>query len=219
MCIRSPPLEGPNCKPLAGESRARIVAVDALRGAIIVLMALDHVRDFVSSDRFRPEDLTRATPALFATRWVTHFCAPGFSLLAGLGIGLAMQRGRAPWVTSRFLVVRGLWLIFLDLVVTAVAWRFGFDLLPMFALVLWALGLSMIVMALLVHLPRAAVAAGAVAMIATHNLLDGIAPADLGSLAPLWNVLHVPGFAIPGKLLVGYPLIPWVAVMALGWSL
>jgi len=202
-----------------GASRARVASIDVVRGTIMVLMALDHVRDYVSVLRFRPEDLARATAPLFATRWVTHFCAPGFSLLAGLGIGLSMQRGREPWATSRFLVVRGLWLILLDLVITPVGWRFGFDLLPAFALVLWALGLSMIVLAALVHLPRWLVLAGSLLMIATHDLLDGVAPERLGVLAPLWHVLHVPGFVVPGKLFVGYPLVPWVAVMALGWSL
>jgi len=199
--------------------RARIASIDVLRGAIMVLMALDHVRDYVSKLHFPPEDLSRAAVGLFATRWVTHFCAPGFSLLAGVGIGLAMQRGKPAGAMSRYLLVRGLWLIVLDLVVTPIGWRLGFELMPAFALVLWALGLSMIVMAALVHLPRGVVAVGAVATIALHNLLDGIRPADLGAWAPLWHVLHVPGFVVPGKLFVGYPLVPWVAVMALGWAL
>jgi uncharacterized membrane protein len=185
----------------------------------MVVMALDHVRDYVSKLHFPPEDLSRATVGLFATRWVTHFCAPGFSLLAGVGIGLAMQRGKTAAAMSRYLLVRGVWLIVLDLVITPIGWDLAFELVPAFALVLWALGLSMIVMAALVHLPRAVVAAGAVAMIALHNLLDGIKPADLGAWAPLWNVLHVPGVVIPGKLFILYPLVPWVAVMALGWAL
>jgi uncharacterized membrane protein len=200
-------------------TRSRLASVDVLRGAIMVLMALDHVRDYVSRLHFPPEDLSRATVGLVATRWVTHFCAPGFSLLAGVGIGLAMQRGKPAGAMSRYLLVRGAWLIVLDLVVTPIAWRLGFDLVPAFALVLWALGLSMIVMAALVHLPRPVVAAGALLLIATHNLLDGIQPASLGAWAPLWHVLHVPGFVVPGKLFVGYPLVPWVAVMALGWVL
>ena len=199
--------------------RTRIASIDVLRGTIMVLMALDHVRDYTSRLHFPPENLARATVGLFATRWVTHFCAPGFSLLAGVGIGLAMQRGKTAGAMSRYLLVRGAWLIFLDLVVTPIGWRLGFDLVPAFALVLWALGLSMIVMAALVHLPRSVVATGALLMIALHNLLDGIRPGDLGAWAPLWHVLHVPGFVIPGKLFVGYPLVPWVAVMALGWAL
>jgi uncharacterized membrane protein len=197
----------------------RVASVDVVRGAVMVLMALDHVRDYVTILRVQPENLARSSAALFATRWVTHFCAPAFALLAGVGIGLAMNRGKPAAEMSRFLVVRGLWLLLLDLVITPVGWQFGFRLLPAFALVLWALGLSMIVMAALVHLPRGIVAACALSMIAMHNLFDGVRPESWGALAPLWHVLHVPGFAIPGKLFVAYPLVPWVAVMALGWVL
>lgn len=200
-------------------SPSRIGAIDVVRGAVMALMALDHVRDYVTNVRIQPENLARGSAALFATRWVTHFCAPAFALLAGVGIGLAMHRGRGPAAMTRFLIIRGLWLIALDTLITPIGWQFGFDLIPIFALVLWALGWSMIAMAALIHLPRPAVAAGAVVMIATHNLLDGIQPATWGAFAPLWHVLHVPGFAVPGVLFVAYPLIPWIAVMALGWVL
>jgi uncharacterized membrane protein len=199
------------------DPRRRVVSVDVVRGAVMVFMALDHVRDYVTNLRFQPENLARGSAALFATRWITHFCAPAFFLLAGIGIGIAMQRGRTAGQMSRYLVTRGLWLLVLELVITPVGWQFGFKLLPAFALVLWALGWSMILMAILVHLPRKAVAAIALVLIAGHNLLDGIRPDALGGAAPLWNVLHVPGFVIPGVLFIGYPLIPWVAVMALGF--
>lgn len=197
----------------------RVRSVDIVRGAVMVLMALDHVRDYVQKVRVQPENLAQSTAALFATRWVTHFCAPAFSLLAGVGIGISMNRGRSAREMSTFLLTRGLWLIVLDVAITPVLWRFSFNILPAFALVLWALGLSMMVMAALVHLPRAIVAAGAIVMIATHNLLDGVGPESWGALRGLWHVLHVPGFAVPGKLFIGYPLVPWVAVMALGWAL
>lgn len=203
----------------ARSSSARIVGVDVVRGAVMVLMALDHVRDYVTNVRMQPENLARGSAALFATRWVTHFCAPAFALLAGVGIGLAMQRGRGPAAMTRFLIVRGFWLIVLDTIITPIGWQFGFDLVPIFALVLWALGWSMIAMAALVHLPRPAVVAGALVMIATHNLFDGVQPQAWGAFAALWHVLHVPGFAVPGILFVAYPLIPWIAVMALGWAL
>ena len=116
-------------------------------------------------------------------------------------------------------MTRGLWLAFLDLTVSAIGWQFGFQLVPAFALVIWALGWSMIVMALLIGLPRWAVATFALVLIGGHNLLDGVSPASLGAFAPLWQFLHVPGFAVPGKLLILYPLIPWVGVMALGFVL
>jgi uncharacterized membrane protein len=200
-------------------TESRVASVDILRGAVMILMALDHVRDYVTNLRVQPENLARGSAALFATRWVTHFCAPAFSLLAGVGIGLAMNRGKPAAEMSRFLLVRGLWLVLLDIVITPIAWQFGFDLIPAFALVLWALGLSMIVMAAVIHLPRSAVASGALVMMAAHNLFDSVRPDSWGVLAPLWHVLHVPGFAIPGTLFIAYPLVPWVAVMALGWVL
>lgn len=140
----------------------RIASIDIIRGAVMALMALDHVRDFVTNLRFQPENLARGSAALFATRWVTHFCAPAFALLAGIGIGLAMERGKRPAEMSRFLLVRGAWLIVLDAVITSIGWQFGFDLLPVFALVLWALGLSMMVMALLIRLPPAIVGAACI---------------------------------------------------------
>jgi uncharacterized membrane protein len=195
----------------------RIASVDIVRGAVMVFMALDHVRDFTSRTHFQPEDLSRASAALFFTRWITHFCAPTFFLLAGVGIGIAMQRGRSVAAMSRYLVTRGLWLLVLELIITPIGWRLSFNLFPAFALVLWALGWSMILMAALIRLPHRGLAIGALVVIAAHNMLDGIPPQAFGSMAWLWNVLHVPGFVVPGVLLVAYPLIPWVAVMALGF--
>jgi uncharacterized membrane protein len=197
-------------------STRRISSVDIVRGAVIVLMALDHVRDYVTNVRFRPEDLSQSSVALFATRWVTHFCAPAFFLLAGLGIGIMMSRGKAPREMSRYLLVRGVWLLFLELVLTPIGWQFGFQLIPAFALVLWALGWSFIVMSGVVHFSPRVVAALSLVLIFGHNLLDGIQPNALGAFAPWWHVLHVPGFVIPNVLFVGYPLVPWIAVMAIG---
>jgi uncharacterized membrane protein len=212
------PPRPPRASPLPSTTR-RVSSVDVVRGAVMALMALDHVRDYVTELRFPPENLARGTAALFATRWVTHFCAPAFFLLAGVGIGLAVNRQRGTAGMSRFLVTRGLWLVLLDLTISAIGWQFGFDLIPAFALVLWALGWSMVAMAALIHLPRTALAVASVLTIAAHNLLDGVRPDALGPLAPLWHVLHVPGFALSGRLFVAYPLIPWVAVMALGFVL
>ena len=196
---------------------SRISSIDVVRGVVMVLMALDHVRDWTTNLRFPPENLARGSAALFATRWVTHFCAPTFFLLAGIGVGISFNRGAQPAQLSRYLVTRGLWLLVLELIITPVGWQFGFQLIPAFALVLWALGWSMIVMALVVHIPRAVVLPLALAIIFLHNLTDGIRPDSLGALATLWKVLHVPGFVIPNVLFVGYPLVPWVAVMAVGF--
>ena len=197
----------------------RIVSVDVVRGAVMVLMALDHVRDFVTNLRFPPENLARGSAALFATRWVTHFCAPTFLLLAGVGIGIAMQRGKSVAGMSRYLVTRGLWLLVLELVITPVGWRFSVDILPAFALALWALGWSMIFMALLIRVPKKILLAISLTVIVGHNLLDNVQPAAFGSFAWLWTILHSPGIIPAAKLIVPYTLIPWFAVMALGYVL
>jgi uncharacterized membrane protein len=200
------------------QSGQRVESVDLLRGMVMIIMALDHTRDYFSVLRFPPEDLSRATPLLFFTRWITHLCAPAFFLLAGLGAALSLSRGRSKKSLSWFLLTRGLWLMFLEATVMQFAWNFAWGF-PIFLIVIWALGLSMIVLAGLVFLPEMAVAAIALAMIFGHNLLDGIQPASFGSLAGIWNLLHAPGFAIPGKVFIAYPLIPWVGVMALGFAL
>ena len=199
------------------ESIRRVKSVDLLRGIIMIFMALDHTRDYFSKLRFPPEDLSRSTPFLFFTRWITHFCAPAFFLLAGVSASLLLARGRSKKELSRFLFTRGLWLVFLELTILQFVWNFSFEP-PWYLLVIWALGLSMIVLSALVFLSERIIAAIALVTIVGHNLLDGIAPATFGSLAPVWNVLHVPGFPIP-EFLVGYPLIPWFAVMALGFAL
>ena len=194
-----------------------------MRGVIMVVMALDHTRDYWSNAGFDPTDAKTTTVAYFFTRWITHLCAPWFMLLAGTGAALSLGRGRDKAGLTRFLVTRGLWLIVLELTVLNLVWKgAAFD--PTFdrVMVLCALGASMIVLAGLVHLPRWAVLAFAVVLIAGHNALDKIEPAQLGSFAWLWNVLHVPGIigAEPGKgasLFVLYPLVPWIAVMALGY--
>src|SRR5687768_10680911 len=186
----STPLES---SPAKVPTRERISSVDLLRGFVMIAMALDHTRDYFSNLRFPPEDLSRATPALFFTRWITHFCAPAFFLLAGLGASLSLTRGRTRKNLSWFLFTRGLWLVFLEIVVLHFIWNFSWEL-PLILNVIWALGLSMIVLAGLLFLPDALIAAAALAMIFGHNLLDGIAAGSLGSLAPLWHILHSPGF-------------------------
>jgi uncharacterized membrane protein len=210
---------------IPSDSTRRVAAVDALRGLVIVLMALDHARDFfhVGAMTFQPNDLTQTTPLLFFTRWVTHVCAPTFAWLAGVGAGLRLSRpGETASSLSRYLLGRGAWLVLLDLTVMRLAMNFSLSLAyPVLLLVLWMLGLSMIVLALLVRLPSRALLIGSLVVIATHNALDGVRAAELGALADVWRVLHEPGVIQAGRVVavVGYPLVPWVAVMAAGLAM
>jgi uncharacterized membrane protein len=204
-------------------NRPRVDSIDALRGTIMIIMALDHVRDMIhrAAMSSSPTDLATTTPVLFLTRWVTHICAPVFMFTAGLGVYLWWQRGRTKGQLSRYLATRGLWLVFLEVTVMRLAYNFDFaQSYPILLLVLWALGGCMILMSLLVWLPVRLLAVLSVAAIALHNTLDGIQASSLGTAAPLWNVIHQPGAFPAGKALVfvAYPLVPWVAVMALGFS-
>jgi uncharacterized membrane protein len=198
----------------------RLASIDLLRGFVIVLMALDHTRDFFDADalRFNPTDLTQTYPALFLTRFVTHFCAPTFVFLAGAsaflhGLGLCDRAA-----LSRFLWTRGLWLILLDVFVISPVWAVGFGTIELATL--WAIGASMIALAGLVWLePRGALIVGA-AILVGHNLLDGVHASQFGDLAPLWRILHEPGplpFGLHGKIV--YPVLPWIGIMALGYGL
>jgi uncharacterized membrane protein len=197
--------------------------VDAVRGAVIILMALDHVRDYISSAAmsFSPTDLTRTTTAIFFTRWITHFCAPVFAFTAGIGAFLWLGRNRTKAQLSRFLLTRGLWLMFLELTVLRfiLVLEIGVKDHLIILSVIWMLGLSMVVLAALVHLPTRVLAVLSVAVILGHNLLDRVSAASFGSWAWLWNMLHQLGvFRFNGaSILVGYPLVPWVAVMAAGY--
>ncbi len=203
--------------------RPRLDHVDLLRGWVMILMALDHTRDFFSRDAmlFDPTDLTQTHGALFLTRWVTHFCAPVFCFLAGSGAFLSLGRGRNKRELSWFLVTRGLWLVFLELTLVKFGWTFRID--PHFfgGQVIWALGWSMIALAALIHLPLWGVAAFGILMIAGHNALDPIRPEAFGSCGWLWMVLHVQGpvqISPDYSFFVVYPLIPWIGVMATGYA-
>jgi uncharacterized membrane protein len=196
--------------------RARLESVDVVRGVIMIIMALDHTRDFFGQPG-SPTNLATASAALFFTRWITHFCAPVFFLLTGTGAFLSLRK-RTKRELSRFLFTRGLWLIFLELVIfRCLAVQFNFDYHITIINVLWALGWAMIVLSALVYLPASVVTAFGVVMIATHNLLDPI-----NSSNPLWSILHSPNiiFSTPNHtVFIAYPLIPWVGVTAAGYGL
>lgn len=187
----------------------------------MMLMALDHVRDYFTNVRFDPTDLTQTYLELFLTRWVTHFCAPVFVALTGVSAYLAGQRRGSKGELAKFLLTRGLWLILLEVTVIRFGWMFNLDYSFMWLQVIWAIGVSMVVLAGLIYLPLPVIGAIGVVLMAGHNLLDGVGPQDFGSPGWLWRLLHVPGpIAIgQGTMLVLYPLVPWIGVMAAGYAL
>ena len=184
----------------------------------MVIMALDHARDFLTYARPAPEDLAHTTGTLFFTRFVTHYCAPVFAFLAGTGAFLSTRRGKSIQQVSWFFFTRGLWLVLLEITIVDFGWGF----LPWaHAGVLWGLGWSMIGMALIVWLPMRCIAAFGLGIIVTHNLLDRINPASLGKFYWMWMMLHSPGrIPITSHFLfsVRYVLIPWIGVMAVGFA-
>jgi len=222
--------------PDAVQTRRRIDSIDLLRGIVMVIMMLDHTRDFVHSGAllFDPLDLSRTTVWVFLTRWITHYCAPVFVFLAGTGAYLQFARGKSKRELSRFLVTRGLWLIILEVTVVRFLVTFSVDPKLLFFLqVIWVIGVSMIVLAGLIHLPLKIVATFGIAMIALHNLLDRF-PAQPwngpGTPVPSWGakfwmLLHQQAFFPAGPtfpspiVAILYPLIPWVGVIAVGYAL
>ena len=196
--------------------RTRIEAVDVVRGVIMVIMALDHTRDYFGMPGANPTALASTTPALFFARWITHFCAPTFFLLTGTGAYLSLSK-QTPRQLSRFLFTRGLWLIFLEIVVLRFMMTFNVDYRVTILTVLWALGWSMITLSALVFLRPAVVAATGLVLIVGHNLLDGIRSPN-----PIWSFLHAPGFLLNNPdhtVFISYPIIPWIGVTAVGYAL
>jgi uncharacterized membrane protein len=200
---------------------SRIQSIDILRGMVIVLMALDHVRDYfhISGYAIDPLDPAQTHPWLYATRWITHYCAPTFVFLSGVSAWLQIVKGKTTPRLSLFLLTRGLWLIVLEATVISFGWSFAFPY-PFFLQVIWAIGCSMIALSALVWLPRAAVLAIGVALIAGHNLLDPLTPDTFGGLA--WTFLHEGGPIIVGAQPIGlaaYPILPWIGVIAFGYGM
>jgi uncharacterized membrane protein len=203
------------------QRRARVESIDVLRGVVMILMALDHVRDFFGAAG-NPTDPVHTTVPLFFTRWITHVCAPVFFLLTGTSAYLS-QRRRSMGQLSRFLFTRGLWLIVLELtVLRCFGYQFNVDYRVTMLIILWALGWSMMTLAVLVHLPVPVVTAFGVALIGSHNLLDSVNASSFGAFAPVWSALHAPNVIVATPrhvVFAAYPLIPWVGVTAAGYGL
>ena len=185
----------------------------------MVIMALDHVRDYFhnAAQQFQPDDLTRTTAAIFLTRWITHFCAPVFMFAAGASAFMWYRNGHSKGELTGYLVKRGLWLVLLELTVLRFAMNFSLVKGPVLLTVLWALGWSMVALGLLSWLPVRVLAMLSVVVIALHNLLD---PITFDGKAWWWNLLHQPGLVGQPAgvvIVVAYPLIPWIFVMAAGF--
>jgi uncharacterized membrane protein len=208
-------------RPVAIKSK-RVLSIDLLRGSVMIIMALDHVRDYFHGDAFlySPTDLTRTSVVLFFTRWITHFCAPAFVFLAGVSAQLyGSVRGRR--ALSLFLLTRGIWLVFAELFIITLFWTFNPSYPVLNFQVIWAIGVSMIALSLLVRLDRRIILAIGITLIAGHNLLDTIHVTGKGVPAFLWATLHQDGDFTFGRftLLLHYPVIPWIGIMAIGYSL
>jgi uncharacterized membrane protein len=208
-------------------TRPRLESIDRLRGLVMALMALDHVRGYFTSPFIDPTDFERGGAALFLTRWISHLCAPTFLFLAGTGAYLAGRRGKSKPELAWFLLTRGLWIVFLELTVVRFSWTFDPDLRTNNAGVLWAIGWSMVALAGLVFLPTWLVTAFGLVMIAGHNLLDPVSPSAFGPFSDLWEILHRREMHRDGPLIflggavkfdTQYPLIPWIGVMAAGYG-
>lgn len=202
----------------------RIQSIDLLRGLIIVIMALDHTRDFFHADAmvYDPTDLSKTNVALFITRWITHFCAPTFMFLAGTSAYLVGLR-KTKKELSLFLLTRGFWLVLLELTVVNFGWTFNITL-PFFALItIWALGISMMALSLLIFLPYRLMLLIGMAIIFGHNLLDNIHIAGKGIDAFLWSALHDPKFGpdsfevLGRRVEIGYPVLSWIGVITAGY--
>jgi len=210
--------------PLAAVKSRRIESIDLLRGTIMIIMALDHVRDYFHaySYIYDPTDLQHTTAPIFLTRWITHFCAPVFMLLAGVSACLyGLKNGRK--ALSFFLFTRGLWLVIVELFIVTLEWTFN-PHYPAFILqVIWAFGISMMILALLIHLPRPVLLLLGIVLIAAHNTLDGVHVNGNTAPAFLWSALHQPNFAGfhfgAFNPIVGYPVLPWIGIITLGYCL
>ncbi|HZY82146.1 MAG TPA: heparan-alpha-glucosaminide N-acetyltransferase domain-containing protein [Cyclobacteriaceae bacterium] len=189
----------------------RVNSIDLLRGIIMVVMALDHTRDFFHEAQFlfSPTDLEKTTPAIFLTRWITHFCAPAFVLLSGISININLRkRGRRELV--KYLLTRGLWLVILDVVVLRFAFFFNFYYDMTFLSILWMLGVCMMLMAAVIFLPYRATLFISILIIAGHDAITGIAS------GPVWTILMSAGF-VPPAFVSTYSILPWLAIMMFGF--
>ena len=199
----------------------RIESLDFLRGVVMILMALDHVRMYFALGTWyaEPTNLATTTPLLFFTRWITHFCAPVFVFLAGTSAFLYGMKKNNVHETAWFLFTRGLWLVFVELVIVNFAWTFDITYSFRILQVIWAIGISMVVLSGLVFLPEPWIFTTGMILVFGHNLLDSISVQGLSIKDLIWYTLHQPDTIFVGGSLVNfvYPVLPWIGLMALGY--
>lgn len=204
------------------QQNTRINSIDIARGVAMVIMALDHTRDYFHAGAFidDPTNLNTTTLVLFGTRWITHFCAPVFMLLTGVSAFLVGEK-KGIKALSFFLLSRGLFLVFLEFTVINLAWNFNFQYMEVDFLVLWSLGVSMIALSALVFLPRKLILVLGIVIVAGHNLLDSIHVEGKGMDAFFWSLLHEQKtYDYSGlRFFIAYPILPWIGIIALGYSL
>lgn len=207
---------------MSNENTGRVLSLDLLRGIVMVIMALDHIRDFVHQGTYfnDPTNLATTTPALFFTRWITHFCAPVFVFLAGTAAFLYGVRKQTTAQTARFLLTRGAWLLIIDATIVNLGITFDIHYSLHILQVIWAIGISMICLSGLIYLPKKVLLALGLLIVAGHNLLDGILFQGKSPLEIGWYILHQPQLLTlspDSMILVAYPVLPWIGVMALGY--
>ena len=198
----------------------RIESIDLLRGIVMIIMALDHVRHFFHREAYLydPTDFTQTSPVLFFTRWITHFCAPVFVFLAGISAYLyGIRKSRAE--LANYLFTRGLWLIFAELFIVGLGQTFNPSFHFFVFQVIWAIGISMIALSAMIYMKRPFMFAIAILLIAAHNLLDQLHIPGHGVGAFAWSILHEPSGFFFGRfnVIILYPVLPWIGILTVGY--
>ena len=220
MAILSEPVLMKSIWTSPSSKRNRIESIDILRGVVMIIMALDHVRDYFHRDAFlyEPTDLSQTSVVLFFTRFITHYCAPVFVFLAGISASLYGHK-KSKRELSFYLFTRGIWLVFAELFIISLALTFN-PTYPMVNLqVIWAIGISMIVLSAMIFMNRTFILLIAVLLIAGHNFLDKVNVSGSGFSSFMWCFLHKPGDFVFGRftVFIHYPVIPWIGIIALGY--
>ena len=202
---------------------ARIESIDILRGLVMIIMALDHVRDYTNIGYvfLDPTNMDTTTPGLFFTRWITHFCAPVFVFLAGTSAFLYGAKKASKKTLAKFLFTRGIWLVFIELTIVNFAWTFDINLDLHIFQVIWAIGFCMMLLAALIYLPKKVLLVLGLIIVFGHNALDDITMQGNDPLAILWYFIHQQNFVVlnggESMLFIAYPILPWLGIMILGY--